>query len=777
MGNVTAKTSGEIANFMTTAETNITSLKVHFSPKQLGTGDPSPENVREIEGWDGVEVAKSSVNLLDQSYIIKASGWVLSSDNDNTMYCGVPVYKGNINKFYTKFKSGYPFIGNPFKENVQYNVSAWLKTVSGNSIQGLKFGFIYTDGTTSLGGIFSANDTWKRQTVTSKANKTVSGIYCSYNSSGEIYLCGLAVCEKELDDISVVYPSSVNDISIDWSNDIDTVYGGYVDLISGELVEEYSYLNLSNLNWNTTSQVGVFRSDGLINYYVSNITNFICNKYTTTSKASTSITSMQDLNIKAHDINDKLIYIKNTNYTDATEFKSSLIDCNMAYLLQEPITHQLTPTQLKSFVGQNNFWSNADYVEVEYELKETEDIQKARKKIILNQPHIESVKDDIANFTTNMKAPLKECKVYFEPIQEGEGDPSPDNVRPISGWTGVNIYNDPKYCGNIVWNQLYSGSGSTGTNGGITYTKLDNGTWEIKGTSDTTSGTAARRRQIQSPSWEANHVYWFSARAVGEGTQYLQMVLSSSGSIKATTTSYDGAFAKPNTKINQFSFRVTTKDITVDAMARPQIIDLTMLFGEEMADYILNLEESKSGAGKEYFFNLFPKDWYEYNAGEVTTVSAVNGDSYTSIPINWTDEVETVYGGYVDLAKEEFVVDRGYKTTTWGEMEMRETSDDHILKRIALGFTPVTGRTNNICNVSPYDTNSSTLPRFVTNVNGYAYVTLPIGVDDNTPVQIISKLATPIHYQLTPQQLLTFKGTNNIWSNSNGQTEVKFWTH
>lgn len=216
MGNVTAKTSGEIANFMTPAETNITSLKVHFSPKQLGTGDPSPENVREIEGWDGVEVAKSSVNLLDQSYITKASGWVLSSDNDNTMYCGVPVYKGNINKFYTKFKSGYPFIGNPFKENVQYNVSAWLKTVSGNSIQGLKFGFKYTDGTTSLGGIFSANDTWKRQTVTSKANKTVSGIYCSYNSSGEIYLCGLAVCEKEFDDINIVHSSTANDISYQW---------------------------------------------------------------------------------------------------------------------------------------------------------------------------------------------------------------------------------------------------------------------------------------------------------------------------------------------------------------------------------------------------------------------------------------------------------------------------------------------------------------------------------------------------------------------------------
>ena len=42
---------------------------------------------------------------------------------------------------------------------------------------------------------------------------------------------------------------------------------------------------------------------------------------------------------------------------------------------------------------------------------------------------------------------LKSCVVSIEPIQSGSGDPSPDNVRPISGWTeahltgtGVNIF-------------------------------------------------------------------------------------------------------------------------------------------------------------------------------------------------------------------------------------------------------------------------------------------------------------------------------------------------
>lgn len=35
--------------------------------------------------------------------------------------------------------------------------------------------------------------------------------------------------------------------------------------------------------------------------------------------------------------------------------------------------------------------------------------------------------------------PLKSCVVQIEPVQEGSGDPSPDNVRPIKGWTGCEV--------------------------------------------------------------------------------------------------------------------------------------------------------------------------------------------------------------------------------------------------------------------------------------------------------------------------------------------------
>lgn len=46
----------------------------------------------------------------------------------------------------------------------------------------------------------------------------------------------------------------------------------------------------------------------------------------------------------------------------------------------------------------------------------------------------------IASFNDGLKnKPLKECVVNIEPVQSGSGDPSPDNVRSISGWVGAQI--------------------------------------------------------------------------------------------------------------------------------------------------------------------------------------------------------------------------------------------------------------------------------------------------------------------------------------------------
>lgn len=52
---------------------------------------------------------------------------------------------------------------------------------------------------------------------------------------------------------------------------------------------------------------------------------------------------------------------------------------------------------------------------------------------------------------------LKSCVVGIEPVQSGSGDPSPDNVRPISGFTGANVTRT----GINIWDEQWE-SGSIG---------------------------------------------------------------------------------------------------------------------------------------------------------------------------------------------------------------------------------------------------------------------------------------------------------------------------
>lgn len=46
----------------------------------------------------------------------------------------------------------------------------------------------------------------------------------------------------------------------------------------------------------------------------------------------------------------------------------------------------------------------------------------------------------IASFSDGVNAPVDKLLVEINPVQAGTGDPSPENIRPISGWTGCTVY-------------------------------------------------------------------------------------------------------------------------------------------------------------------------------------------------------------------------------------------------------------------------------------------------------------------------------------------------
>ena len=69
-------------------------------------------------------------------------------------------------------------------------------------------------------------------------------------------------------------------------------------------------------------------------------------------------------------------------------------------------------------------------------------------------------------------------------------------------------------------------------------------------------------------------------------------------------------------------FNVSAPEMTIQ-YRNVQLFDLTAMFGTIIADYIYSLEQATAGAGVAFFKSLFPKPYYEYNAGELKSVSGL----------------------------------------------------------------------------------------------------------------------------------------------------------
>ena len=95
--------------------------------------------------------------------------------------------------------------------------------------------------------------------------------------------------------------------------------------------------------------------------------------------------------------------------------------CEFVVELAEPITVQLSPTDLSSILGNNTFSTDTGTLEITFA-----DLQE------------KSASGSVATFNTALAMPLASCNIAVNAWQEGSGDPSPSNVRAIHGFSEVN---------------------------------------------------------------------------------------------------------------------------------------------------------------------------------------------------------------------------------------------------------------------------------------------------------------------------------------------------
>lgn len=98
------------------------------------------------------------------------------------------------------------------------------------------------------------------------------------------------------------------------------------------------------------------------------------------------------------------------------------------------------------------------------------------KKVIVDVPYtdVHYQKGDIVTFDDGEDLPLASLKTTIVPIQSGSGDPSPSNVRPISGWSAVNVTRTGKnlfggeYMADVIVSKVQNATKNT-TNKTVSY--------------------------------------------------------------------------------------------------------------------------------------------------------------------------------------------------------------------------------------------------------------------------------------------------------------------
>ena len=146
------------------------------------------------------------------------------------------------------------------------------------------------------------------------------------------------------------------------------IFGGYVDLISGTLVVDRKLLALGSLEWTYHASSTLFYAT--IPNDASSVgegdANALCSCY---ERGRYSTLTNNQFFINDSDFSStKRICVRDTRYTNATQFKNAMNGQTAIYTLETPQTYQLTPQQVNTLVGTNNVWSEQGNIELSYHI-------------------------------------------------------------------------------------------------------------------------------------------------------------------------------------------------------------------------------------------------------------------------------------------------------------------------------------------------------------------------------------------------------------------------
>ena len=347
-------------------ELKLYDAKTLFTPKQEGSGDPSPTNIRTINGQSGVTIYHTGKNIfhLNENEMI-SDGW--------NRYFPNPITKPGTYMFSCE---------NQFGGEDTKGAAICFKNSPLNSAQQIGDMMInqYAFGRT----IYSSTVTITEE----QANAAYIAFYCnSSKASAESFLN--ANFQLEVGTIKTDYEPYIGEsYSISWQTEAGIVYGGNLNISTGELtIERISYsIKLSEMTKSVKSDRNCYqKTDIPFSYKIVNKSSQISNlaKYQWNMPNEGAVPHF--FAYTPTDQNTLSIYIALPLDSDDTQ------DFVMCAVLETPYIVQLTPIQINLYEKTNIFWSDNDNLEIAYptDTKKyidayTKDVQIAETSIISN---------------------------------------------------------------------------------------------------------------------------------------------------------------------------------------------------------------------------------------------------------------------------------------------------------------------------------------------------------------------------------------------------------
>jgi hypothetical protein len=195
-----------------------------------------------------------------------------------------------------------------------------------------------------------------------------------------------------------------------------TVYGGTVTVNedgSGTLVVDTCIEDMGEINWSYNDD-GRFKGamkNQIKGYGTSDARtiDFACSCYDVLSDGSPYNGALNGVIYYAA----TMLWTQDNRYTDSAQYKSAMSGQTVAYPLNDPVTYQLTATQIQTVIGTNHIWTDGTSLELDYHADRYGKVE----RLLAAFPK-DTVAGDFATFTDGADGlPVESLTANIEPKQ------------------------------------------------------------------------------------------------------------------------------------------------------------------------------------------------------------------------------------------------------------------------------------------------------------------------------------------------------------------------